>query len=511
MKKANKLRTLLFTSLGAISVSFGLLITPKENVLGVDAAKKPNIEQKDGFVELGLYPQSIITQSSELFDPITHSEVQDNVYTYEGNKYTFMPVRYDSEGGGKYEDGSALVSNDQLALFKWEPIKWHVLYEDTNQNAMFLYASYTLDVMKWQENVDKSDDNNWKVAGTETAATSWELSTIRTYLNNDFYNKSFSEKERGYLKQFVNKKDKNSSHKEVNDYATIIDTNTFNEFKNSKKIKGGASDYAKSKELHYHWHDYNSGTFFWLNSEKDDYTHKNIDYVRGTTANDYGYSFAVDTQGMGVRPMIALDLSKVTFGGGTSESGTTAKKGTAKLIIGLLFSIFGIGGVVAFLILWNKGKLSPKMNVKFIIALVATFTVVSSVGLISMTSYASGKTGGGGGGCFEYGYYVQTGRNSGTSGGIDFVQVGSTAWLIKSDGTASYTGFIEDTENASDFSPDNYMTGTYKISGSTLTITIPETNIPNFGTVGGTYKYTIKNCKYLYYGNTEAYHWVRGE
>ena len=504
MKKANKLRTLLFTSLGAISVSFGLLITPKENVLGVDAAKKPKIEQKDGFVELGLYPQSIITQSSELFDPICHSEVDGNVYTYEGNKYTFMPVRYDSEGGGKYEDGSALVSNDQLALFKWEPIKWHILYEDTNQNAMFLYASYTLDVMKWQENVDKSDDNNWKVTGTETAATSWDLSTIRTYLNGDFYNNSFSDTERGYLKRFVNKKDKNSSHKEVNDYATIIDTNTFNEFKNSKNIKGGASDYAKSKELHYHWHDYNSGTFFWLNSEKDENTHKYIDYVRGTTANDYDYSFAVDSQGMGVRPMIALDLSKVTFGGGTSESGTTAKKGTAKLIIGLLFSIFGIGGVVAFLILWNKGKLSPKMNVKVIIAAVAAFTAVSTVGLISLTSYASGQVGGGGGGCtFKTGYYLQsTAPDTGSSGGISFVQVGKSCYRFNSNGTVNYCAAVE-TNDASDFKADS-GNGTWTKSGCTLSVTYNS----YYGT--SSFKLTISGTKLLHNG-TEAYHWVRGE
>ena len=117
----------------------------------------------------------------------------------------------------------------------------------------------------------------------------------------------------------------------------------------------------------------------------------------------------------------------------------------------------------------------------------------------------------GGAGGFTYGYYVQTGQDSGSAGGIGYVQVGYSAWLIKSDGTASYCSALQDSANASDFKADGYMVGTYKISGSKLTITIPEKYINNFGTVGGTFTYTIKNSKYLYYGGAEAYHWVRGE
>ena len=54
------------------------------------------------------------------------------------------------------------------------------------------------------------------------------------------------------------------------------------------------------------------------------------------------------------------------------------------------------------------------------------------------------------------------------------------------------------------------MTGTYKISGSKLVISIPKHEIKNFGTVGGTYTYTIKGCDN--FSNSDgAYKWVRGE
>ena len=144
------------------------------------------------------------------------------------------------------------------------------------------------------------------------------------------------------------------------------------------------------------------------------------------------------------------------------------------------------------------------MGIWIIISLAGTL-VISVVGLGCL---AGGMTGGGasGGSCFKTGYYVQQGQYSG--GGI--AQVGYTAWLIKADGTCSYCSHVTDTKNASDFAPDNYMTGTYKISGSKLVINIPKHEIQNFGTVGGTYTYTIKGCE-NFQNSDGAYKWVRGE
>ena len=54
------------------------------------------------------------------------------------------------------------------------------------------------------------------------------------------------------------------------------------------------------------------------------------------------------------------------------------------------------------------------------------------------------------------------------------------------------------------------MTGTYTISGSKLVIEIPKHEIQNFGTVGGTSRYTITGCD-SFKGTFDTYHWVRGE
>lgn len=512
MRNTNKIRVLLFSSLGIIALGVGFLAGALKPTEGVYAASKTNIKVDNGIVELGSYPQSIVKPDSEEFAKIMSSgQSADDVYTYNGEKYLFMQsVQYWTEGGGKYEDGSSLIADGQPAFFKFEPIKWHVLYDDKDQNVTFLYAKYALDTMAWQTDFTEVDDYNAYVGNNPSIpAYDWEHSTIRNYLNNGFYNNTFTSAEKGYLKKFITKASESSSEKDVEDYSSIISPSKFDEYKSSKKIKGGASDYAKSKRLSYHWHSYDS-CFIWLNNYKNKNQTKFVQYARGTNVNDNDYSERANSTVNGMRPMIALDLSKVTLGtpasGGGSSGGSSA---SPALVIGIIFSLFGMGGLAAFMILWAKGKLGPKFSMKIIIPIIAAAVVVSSAGLICLASYTTTRVpglnqSGGGVGCtFKTGYYLQsTEPNSGTAGGISFVQVGLSCYLFRADGTVSYCAAVEQ-EDASDFVGDS-GSGSWTQSGCTLkfTYTTP------MGSVAPTF--TISGTKLLYNGK-EAYHWVRGE
>lgn len=504
MKSTDRVKLLLFASLGTFALGLGFFNGHAQEYKVAQAKSKlPEIEVKDGIVELGLYPQTIVMSSDSDFDAIKASEHEFDVYTYKNEKYTYVSViSLDSEGGGKWSNGEPVQVNE--AFFKWEPIKWQVLYDDKEQNATFLFAKQVITTFPFQALVDKTDGNNWKVAETEERATSWASSMLRTLLNENLYKEIFSNDERDYLKEFNNKAEYNSSNKDVKDHMTIISPTILDKYKNSKNIKGGASDYAKARGLHYHFHDYEY-SFSWVNRANETYGSKNIDVVRGGT-EIYG-SAEVDAQNIGVRPLIALDLSKVALGGGQSEGGTVKKTTNVGLIIGIIFSVLGIGGLIAFLTLWSKGKLSPAMGLKAIIPILAACVVVSSVGLISLTSSAAkgGGSGGGGGiGCtFKPGYYLQsTAQSSGSSSGIDFVQVGYTCYLFKSDGTVKYCASVEKSD-ASDFVADGGH-GTWTKSGCSLSFNY----VTPIGSVSPTF--TISGNK-LYYGGTEAYHWVRGE
>ena len=141
MKNANKIRVLLFTSLGMIALGMGFFASVVKSHQAVYAAsKKPNIEVNKGIVELGSYPQSIVKPDSEEFANImANGQKNGNVYSYNNEKYMHVEsVQYWTEGGGKYEDGSSLISDGEPAFFKFEPIKWHVLYDDSEQNVCFL-------------------------------------------------------------------------------------------------------------------------------------------------------------------------------------------------------------------------------------------------------------------------------------------------------------------------------------------------------------------------------------
>ena len=515
MEKTNKFRALLFSSLGIIAIGVGFFASSIKDYRAVHAESKVNIEVNDGMVELGSYPQSIVKPDSEDFANIkSDGQNEDGVYTYKGKKYLYLEsVQYYPEGGGKYEDGTSLISNDQPAFFKFEPIKWHVLYDDSDQNVTFLYAKYALDAMAWQTDFTVVDTYNAYVGtNPDIPAYDWEYSTIREYLNNDFYKNYFTSEEKGYLKKFTTKASDSSSNKDVEDYASIISPKKFDQYKTSKSIKGGASDYAKSKRLSYHWHNYES-CFIWLNDYKHSYETKYVQYARGTEVNGGDFSESANYVGNGMRPMIALDLSKVTVGAPIDdEPGSSGGGGgsvSPTLIIGIIFSIFGMSGLIVFLTLWAKGKLSPKFGMKAIIATIASAVVVTSAGLICLASHTTTKVsgldhidGGGGGlsGCtLKYGYYLQSTAPY-EDGNI--VQVGMTCYLIRSNGTVGYCASVEK-EDASDFVADN-GSGSWTKSGCSLTITY----VTPIGSVNPTF--TISGTKLLYNG-TEAYHWVRGE
>ena len=495
MKNENMKRSLLFVSLATIAVGVGFLASCSSS--GKTTNGKVKITSENDIVEVGSYPQTIVDETT-MNDVISKgTTVNSTTYEYNGSKYTYVPYTIaGTEGGGKYTDGSS-VQTGEAKMFKWEPIKWHVLYEDKDQNVTFLFATQTIETSVWQESVEEVSTYEAKITGTETAANDWAQSTIRVFLRDQFYPIAFDESEQNYVTKFTTEKGLSSTDKEVEDIVSILSETKFEEYKKSKSFKGGASDFAKAKDLHYHWHDYAS-CFFYLNTAYDGT--KYLKGVRGGTEL-YGYANPNPEHNLyGVRPVIAIDNTKALIATKASENSGTAKanKPSAALPIGIIFSILGMAGLIAFLTLWNKGKIRGKFPLWGVVAIVACTLVITSVGVISLSTAASG--GGAGGVSIKYGYYTQaTAKSSG--GGI--VQACYTGWLIKSDGTCNYCGCLEDVEHASDFN-DNESPGTWSFSNGKITL--------SFTNPMGSFKntYTVKAGGKLYYGSTLAYQWVRG-
>lgn len=82
-----------------------------------------------------------------------------------------------------------------IALQPEQPVKWRILSIDDNNNALVL-ADVNLDTQPYNSNYVVEKENG------ETFfdfSCTWESSTIRKWLNNDFYNKAFNKSEKNAI------------------------------------------------------------------------------------------------------------------------------------------------------------------------------------------------------------------------------------------------------------------------------------------------------------------------
>lgn len=495
MKKA---RGLFFFGIFAIALGIGFLSSSfKPSAQRVEAASDISYVKFDdkGIVRLGEYPQNIVTTVSaddiKTNGTVTMTTGGNKYYTYHNKKYAIIEnAIVDTEGssGRILSNGDAInnYNGQSNVVIEFNTIEWQLLKTSKDdKDTVYLISTNILDREIYNQSLAEHID--------------YYHSSLFNYLNKNFKEMSFSNDD---LKYFAYGSEGLSKVQIDIPEKDDVDLDSY-EDKNLKQ----ASDYAILKNLTSH-SSYNHGVGlpylnagYWLNTLSSD-----IDRIQVCWAKVAYSQCLMDDPKIGVRPVIQVNYKEASGGGGGSDTPSSkpssSGSGNATLGIGISFTVLGAGGLIAFFILWAKKHPSGKPPI-WIIASLAGTLVISVVGLGCL---AGGMTGGSGGSCFKTGYYVQTSQYSG--GGI--AQVGYTAWLIKSDGTASYCSSLNDKTNASDFVADGYMTGTYKINGSKLVIDIPKHEIKNFGTVGGTYTYTIKGCE-NFQNSDGAYHWVRGE
>ena len=128
------------------------------------------------YIYFGNYPQTEITDSTTIAaieSAISESGVEANAgidVVVDGTKYRRISKRdtnYDRYFG-----------NDDYRYFKWEKIKWKVL--ENNGNTLFVVADNAVDCKNYNDPLTKA---------------TWEDSTLRSWLNDSFYNEAFTDDE----------------------------------------------------------------------------------------------------------------------------------------------------------------------------------------------------------------------------------------------------------------------------------------------------------------------------
>ncbi len=128
------------------------------------------------YVYFGSYPQSEVAGSALTSAIISASYDANGDAWVNGTKYRRIR-KSDTNNNRNFGDGT-------YRYFKWERIKWKVLKNDGS--TLFVVADQGLDCKDYHD-----------VGGNAT----WESSTIRTWLNDDFYQTAFSSNEQNVIVQ----------------------------------------------------------------------------------------------------------------------------------------------------------------------------------------------------------------------------------------------------------------------------------------------------------------------
>lgn len=235
----------------------------------------------------GKYPQKQITQEDGAIYSVLKNEINwdlNNDVIINGSKYHKTENNY----------------------FKYEPIKWRVLHYENSE--AFLLADAILDSQPYHSENEEID---------------WEKSSIRSWLNNEFINKAFSNEENKAINtvELINKD--NSKYgtqggKNTSDKLFLLSLSEVDETEESKEYGFWDKKTRKCKNDNFSEETY----FWWLRSPGNSSHDAAGVYYYGWV---FGYGYDVQESAGGIRPALYLNLSSSDF---FSYAGTISSEGT---------------------------------------------------------------------------------------------------------------------------------------------------------------------------------------
>lgn len=364
-KRKNIFKSLLALTLALIMV---LGVAPINELAGVDWASlfapKAEAEGKTykvgDIIEFGSYPQSKVSDSSlvSALNKVLKNWVSYGYYsgdgsygsmkpgnwmeyadfTYNGTKYravTFSQYRpwytsYKSSFDCTYQDNNGYTPND-IYYFKYEPLKWRVLDPSTGLvlcESIIDSQAYSNTIYSYGNDPYYNQSAYWNDAEHTHYANDYATSSIRAWLNDDFYNTAFSSSQKAsILTSELENKAYSISYSEYDSASTIDKVfllsyseaqNTSYGFTNntySTDIRGSmGTDYAKAQGL---WIAHNKCSNWRLRSASNG---SNGDCFVNDTGRIDVTNYVNDTC-VGIRPAIKIsNLASGTFESGGSMS-----------------------------------------------------------------------------------------------------------------------------------------------------------------------------------------------
>lgn len=240
-----------------------------------------------------------------------------------GEKYravTFSEYRpcwtsYTSSTSNSYQDDNGYYTNN-VYYFKYEPLKWRVLDAVTG----LVVCDSIIDSQAYNNYILYSGSEHWGDSEQTYYASNWEYSSLRAWLNNDFYNTAFSKTQQDRIKELTRENKSTYSSKydsnPTSDKITLLSYDeasnasygfsSANSYNTARYRKG--TDYAKCQGL-YVSSNYGGTSWWWLRSPLDSDFASEVVYD-GRVHSRYG---VVNTFILrGVVPALNLTKSKIS-------------------------------------------------------------------------------------------------------------------------------------------------------------------------------------------------------
>ncbi len=159
-----------------------------------------------------------------------------------------------SAAGNSQQDDNGYSPNTTY-YFKYEPIEWRVL----DPSAGLVLCETIIDAQAHQNVVRKSASDNYYIGSSSTYANNYAESSIRTWLNNDFYNTAFNTAQKNKIESTTLNND--AARPEDSKYNSVSTTDpifllSYSEVQNNSyglssdsERKGKNTDYAKCQGI----------------------------------------------------------------------------------------------------------------------------------------------------------------------------------------------------------------------------------------------------------------------
>ena len=267
------------------------------NISDIDINANPVVSNDGKTVQYGLYPQTVVSDSTLISNLNSLEQASNGWYIYDSNYYTKVTSSVYNNEEYTFNNGDFIINGNEY-WFKCEPITWNVL--NNNNGEYTLLSSLLLDTHKYYK-----DYSNRIINGETVLANHYSYSDIRSWLNNEFFNKAF----------FLNNAfiqsvsiDNNLDKVYLPSYEDYLNSNYGFDSQNGISLSRQAktTDYSRvlgswySKDSGYEY----NGTY-WTRSASKDYSY----CAWNVNSGGYISEYAIDGNSHSVRPCIKIKIA----------------------------------------------------------------------------------------------------------------------------------------------------------------------------------------------------------